>query len=69
MHFHAYRLEQGSGKTHLRLALVERLSTDIQGIANCLGLQASPKVELDEIVKVLEGKLNSDTLFALQPSS
>lgn len=69
MHFHAYRLEEGTGKAHLRLALVERLSTDIQGIANCLGLQASPKVELAEIVKVLEGKLNSDTFFALQPSS
>ncbi len=69
MHFHAYRLVQDTASEHLNSDLSERLSTDRQGIASCLGLQASPKVELAEILAVLEGKLNSDTLLALQPSS
>jgi len=65
MHFHMYRLdalESGS----FRLCLDSRFSTDADGIAECLGLQADPKVELEEIVSLLESKITEDTLLALQ---
>ena len=63
MHLHAYRFEQVQSR--LRLDLVERISSDAQGIAACLGLQANPKVELDVIVSQLEKKLSDNTRFSV----
>ncbi len=41
------------------------MSTDTAGIAECLELQAEPKVELEEIIEQLEKKISPDTLFTL----
>jgi len=65
MHIHSYKLEQ---KEHgsFRLNLESRFSTDANGIAECLGLQVSPKVELEEIIALLESKITEETLLTLQ---
>jgi len=62
MHMHVYRLE-GQPDRSLRLGLQSRLSTDAEGIATCLGLQADARIELDQIVGALEAKLSPNTLF------
>lgn len=62
MHIHSYRMTTQSNQL-LRLALDSRLSTDVEGIARCLGLQAEANVELEQIVKTLESKLSVNTLF------
>lgn len=55
IHIHSYSfLEQGNS---LKLSLAKRVSTDSEGIANCLGLNAESKVELQDIIKQLEPKL------------
>lgn len=55
MHFHAYEVQNTD--TDYRLSLKERVSTDGNGIASCLGLQASAKVELEAVFQQIEGKL------------
>jgi len=42
MHFHSYTFRKDTGGYRVRL--LERHSTDAEGIATCLGLQASPHV-------------------------
>lgn len=66
MHFHSYELlAEGSG---YRIQLVERWSTDASGIAQCLGLQTSPRVELEAMLRQIEQKLPQSTLlFVGQP--
>lgn len=59
MHIHAYKLTEANGSQ--RLDLGERLSTDSSGIATCLGLQASPHVELTDIIELLESKIGAHT--------
>lgn len=66
MHFHSYRVNMDH--TGLRLRLDERLSTHANGIAQCLGLQVSPNVELEEIVSQLEAKLSPETLISVTDS-
>lgn len=56
MHFHAYTL-QPDGKAY-RLGLVSRSSTDANGIATSLGLQTSPTVELEVLLKLLQSKIS-----------
>lgn len=63
MHFHAYNLKTGDDGH--RLELVKRLSTDTEGIATCLGLQSEAKVELEVILRSIENKITSRTLFDL----
>jgi hypothetical protein len=63
MHFHAYQMTEQPDHSY-RLTLQSRLSTDVAGIAQCLGLQAEARVELDEIIKALEAKISPATLFA-----
>jgi hypothetical protein len=53
MHFHAYTLKP-TPDGH-RLELLRRLSTDTEGIATCLGLQAEAKIELDVILRATPG--------------
>ena len=62
MHIHAYRMEKQPDKA-FRLVLRSRLSTDAEGIATCLGLQAEARVELVQIVSAIEAKLSPSTLF------
>jgi len=63
MHFHAYALTKS--KSGHRLVLVERMSTDANGIASCMGLQASQDVALEEIVRTLEAKMSPATLLTI----
>lgn len=63
MHFHAYQLlAEGSG---YKIQLSERWSTDTNGIAQCLGLQTSSKVELEMILKQIEEKLPQSLLLSV----
>jgi hypothetical protein len=62
-HFHSYQLLSDSNK--YRLSLLERASTDADGIARCLGLKAETNVSLDIILKALESKISERTLLKL----
>lgn len=62
MHFHAYRMAEQPDHSY-RLALQSRLSTDAEGIAQCLGLHAEARIELEEIMKALQVKISPATLF------
>ncbi len=62
IHVHAYRINIQENKS-LKLALDSRLSTDVEGIARCLGLQAEATIELEQILKNLESKISANTLF------
>ncbi|MEH1963990.1 MAG: hypothetical protein V7L05_29980 [Nostoc sp.] len=66
MHFHSYELlAEASG---YRIQLTKRWSTDANGIAQCLGLQTSPRVELEVMLRQIEEKLQqSSLLFVGQP--
>ena len=61
MQFHVYGL--ANSESGLRLELRSRLSTDQAGIAACLGLKASAKVELQQIINTLEASLSDATLL------
>jgi len=63
IHIHPYTLSPTEDK--FRLSLGPRFSTDTAGIAECLGLQADPKIELQEITHFLESKINDTTLLAV----
>ncbi len=62
MHFHAYHMTELQDHSY-RLTLQSRLSTDVAGIAQCLGLQAEARVELKQIIDALQAKISSATLF------
>lgn len=63
MHIHSYALSAAA--TGPRLDLRERCSTDTAGISACLGLQVTPNVELEEIIRLLESKICDKTLLML----
>ncbi len=63
MHIHSYKLAL-SGADY-RLSLASRLSTDSAGIAACLGLQGSSKVELSMLINYLETRINDSTILTL----
>jgi hypothetical protein len=65
MHFHSYLLEDNE-EGDLRLRLTERLSTDGEGIAKCLGLQVEANVDLDEILNQLEAKISAQTILRME---
>ena len=46
------------------LKMVSRLSSDSDGVAECLGLQSEARVDLAEIIAALESKISNATLFA-----
>lgn len=64
MHLHAYGLSQQHDFTY-RIDLGSRLSTDSDGIALCLGLQAETRMELARIVEQIEAKISTDTILRL----
>ena len=55
VHIHSYDFI--SENNRLKLSLDCRVSTDSAGIAKCLGLNAESKIELQDIVNILEPKL------------
>lgn len=55
VHIHSYNFEEK--ENCLSLSLHTRVSTDSVGIANCLGLNAESKVELQDLIRILEPKL------------
>lgn len=64
MHLHSYRVnKQPDGS--FKLNMQTRLSTDANGIGLCLGLQAEAKIELDQILQLLEMKISTNTLFVV----
>lgn len=63
VHLHAYDLQPGDES--YKLQLVERLSTDRDGIARCLGLQGESNLELDELLTQIEAKVTAATLWAV----
>jgi hypothetical protein len=64
MNLHAYGMAVQKNQSY-RLDLASRFSTDSDGIAVCLGLQAETKVELGKILDQIESKISKDTLFRL----
>lgn len=63
VHFHSYALNQQDDGA-LRMEMKTRLSTDVDGIGACLGLQAEARVELQVMIDALEEKISAATLFA-----
>lgn len=61
-HFHVYKLSNEETGA-FRLDLSARFSTDVNGIAQCLGLQTSHIMELEEISRILEAKMGPGTLL------
>lgn len=63
MHFHSYELlSEASG---YRIQLTQRWGTDANGIAQCLGLQTSPRVELEAMLRQIEERLPQSTLLSV----
>jgi len=61
MHIHAYTLNEYHDNTKLELS--KRISTDSTGLSEALGLRAEAQIELDVIIRILESKICSETLF------
>lgn len=62
MQFHAYGVHPGD-QTQSGLELVERLSSDTEGVRRCLDLQTEARVDSEELVAQLRRKLGPTTLF------
>lgn len=65
-HFHVYKLQQRGERALFQLELSSRFSTDANGIAECFGLQTNQRMELEEVIRVLESKISDKTLFTFQ---
>lgn len=63
VHFHSYLIKSNEEKL-FNLAFDRKLSTDSNGIAECLGLQAEAKIDLQHILEIIQSKLSRDTLFS-----
>ena len=63
MHVHSYKFTP-DGKSY-KIELDRRLSTDSDGMAICLGLQAEAKIELEVIIENIEAKISENTLFTI----
>ncbi|MDR0196899.1 MAG: hypothetical protein LBI36_01585 [Oscillospiraceae bacterium] len=64
VHIHTYSLNEVNNNS-LRLRLHERISTDANGIALCLGLQAEAKIEFERIIKYLESRISDNTILKM----
>lgn len=62
IHMHAYKMDLQADKSY-KLVMQSRLSTDADGIALCLGLQAEARIELEQIISILQAKISPATLF------
>lgn len=63
-HFHIYSLDKRTDNT-FHLNMQSRLSTDADGIVECLGLKADPNIELPQLIASLESKISDDTLLQI----
>jgi hypothetical protein len=63
MHFHVYNLRQQARDYSLQME--SRFGTDAVGIAKSLGLQSSPNLELEVILRLLQNKMSSKTLLRM----
>ncbi|EDB4176938.1 MULTISPECIES: NotI family restriction endonuclease [Enterobacteriaceae] len=63
LHFHSYNMSRI--EEQYKIGMDTRLSTDDDGISQCLGLQAEARVELEQIILVLERKIGPATLFRM----
>ncbi len=66
IHIHSYDFIDCGNK--FSLSLSERVSTDSEGIAKCLSLNADSKLELQDIISILEQKLTDETRLSIQLS-
>lgn len=55
VHIHSYVFSEAGCK--LSLSLHSRVSTNSSGIARCLGLNADRKIEMQDLIRILEPKL------------
>ncbi len=62
MHLHVYQMSKTTDES-LQITMRSRLSTDARGIAACLGLQAEARVELKQILELLQTKISSTSRF------
>jgi hypothetical protein len=62
MHLHAYRMDAQADQSY-KLTMQSRLSTDADGMALCLGLQAEARIELEQIIHALQAKISVSSLF------
>lgn len=66
VHIHSYNFVEN--ETVLNLSLHTRVSTDSVGIAKCLGLNAESKVELQDLIRILEPKLIEENRLRIRIS-
>lgn len=64
MQIHTYRLDQDELDGALLLQLSSRHSTDADGVAKAIGLQVDQKVEVEQLISILESKISESTRFA-----
>jgi hypothetical protein len=62
VHFHPYRMIRADDGG-FRVEMGVRQSTDSAGVAECLGLQAEARVELDAMIEALEARISPATRF------
>lgn len=62
MQFHSYTMEDNQSNLY-DLVLGQRLSTNADGIATCLGLQTGQRPLLTELLMLLERRIGADTTF------
>jgi hypothetical protein len=62
MHLHAYSLAETKSRA-LKLQLKTRHSTDAGGVATALGRKGSSRIELIEILEILQGQISPSSLF------
>jgi hypothetical protein len=65
LHFHSYSLPQTQTGTYA-MELVTRTSTDSAGVATCLGLKAEARVDLADVIEVLEAKISAATRLRIR---
>jgi hypothetical protein len=63
LHIHAYELVNADSEPW-GLDLAGRWSTDSNGVARCLGLQAEARMELSDITSALEAKMSDQTIWS-----
>ena len=63
IHIHSYKLKK-EGKDY-KLILDSRCSTDSEGIAKLLGLNANANVGFEEIARILEEKISDTTVYTI----
>ncbi len=66
LHVHSYQLRTDTKESH-DLSLVTRLSTDSAGMKKALGLQVTAKIEISQIIAVLESKISDKTRMEIGP--